>query len=205
MITRVNVVESESRHARMGGRIVIASLVVFASLLATPASAMWGVGANVGGTVLDPVGSGESTTRIGGPSSTLSSLRPGLRLSYSLEDTGGEAFFDVGYDATWQGDESARVLRLGGNFQYNFGKGSLRPFVTAGAGILNIAGGELRPATSGMVGGGVGVGIPLADGAGRLRLEARADRILESKYQGNVIIGESTLYAGVLGFDLWFR
>jgi hypothetical protein len=185
---------------------VVALLIVVASpFLVAPASAMWGVGANLGATVEDPVDPGESTTRIGAPASTLSTLRPGLRLSYSLEGTGSEAYFDVGFDGVWQGDENASVLRLGGNYQYNFGHGPVRPFVTGGAGLLNIGGSSFRDTMTGMVGGGVGVGIPLARGAGRFRVEARADRILEAKYQTVVIIGETTLYQFGVGFDLWMR
>ena len=83
--------------------------------------------------MLNPVDPGESTTLFGAPSSTISTLRPGFRLSYAVENTDGEAYFDLGYDARWQGSESARVLRLGGNFQYNFGRAGVRPFVTVAA------------------------------------------------------------------------
>jgi len=181
------------------------TIALASSLFAAPASATWGVGANLGVSVLNPVDPGESTTLFGAPSSTISTLRPGFRLSYAVENTDGEAYFDLGYDARWQGSESARVLRLGGNFQYNFGRAGVRPFVTVGAGILNISGSDFRPGTSGVLGGGVGVGFPVASGAGRLRMDVRADKILESKYQDNVIIGEATLYQLGLGFDLWIR
>ena len=190
-----------------------AAIALVSSLaLPLPASAMWSLGANLGVTIHNPSEDGDDTaTLVGIPTQTspFGSLRPGLRIGFAGEALTHEGFLDASYDAQYIDEFDVHALRLGANYQYNFSSGaSMRPYLTAGVGILNVGGDfglESVGATSLTYGGGVGLGFPVSDNAGRLRVEARADRIDEGEEDGVVLIGEATVINVTFGFDLWLR
>ena len=192
----------------------IAAFILASSLfLPQSASAMWSLGANLGFTIHNPSEEGDDTvTLVGIPTQTspFGTLRPGLRIGFAGEAIEHEGFLDASYDAQFVDEFDVHALRLGANYQYNFSPGaSMRPYLTAGIGILNIGGdfgfvGSVG-ATSLTYGGGVGLGFPVRDNAGRLRIEARADRIDEGEDDGDVIIQEATVINVTFGFDLWLQ
>ena len=190
-----------------------AAIVLVSSLaLPLPASAMWSLGANLGVTIHNPSEDGDDTaTLVGIPTQTspFGTLRPGLRIGYAGEALKHEGFLDTSYDAQYIDEFDVHAMRLGANYQYNFSPGaSMRPYLTAGIGILNVGGDfgfDSVGATSLTYGGGVGLGFPVSDNAGRLRVEARADRIDEGEDDGDVVIEEATVINVTFGFDLWLR
>jgi Outer membrane protein beta-barrel domain len=193
-------------------RRIVAIVLASSLALPLPASAMWSLGANLGVTFHDPSDEGDDTTTLVGiptQTSPFGTLRPGLRIGYAGEALQHEGFLDASYDAQYIDDFDIHAMRLGANYQYNFSPGaSMRPYLTAGVGILNL-GGDFGfasvGATSLTYGGGVGLGFPVSDNAGRLRVEARADRIDEGEDDGDVVIGEATVINVTFGFDLWLR
>jgi hypothetical protein len=60
-------------------------------------------------------------------------------------------------------------------------------------------------ATSLTFGGGFGVGFPVSNKAGRIRVEARMDKLDSADDDGITVIGEATVIQIGAGFDLWFR
>lgn len=177
-----------------------------------PALATWGVGANMGLTIHNPDGPGDDVTMFGVPTqaNALSSIRPGFRVSY----VGGakmthEGFLDLSYDRQSSDGDHLSTFRLAGNYQYNFTmSGSPRPYVTFGVGMFHEgfdAGGEDLGATSMTFGGGFGVGFPVSNGAGRIRVETRMDKLDNADDDGFPVIGEATVIQIGAGFDLWFR
>ena len=193
-------------------RFLLAALIA-TSFTFTPraADARGSLGANLGFTVHDPAESGDETaTLIGVPTQTspFATLRPGVRVGFTGTKMDHEGFLDLGYDGQFFEGDNIHAMRLGANYQYNFGSGSTHPFVTAGAGLMN-AGGEFGDesfgGTSVTFGGGVGVGFSVSQGAGRLRLEARVDKLDEADDDGVIVIEEATVWNIGFGFDLWMR
>jgi hypothetical protein len=191
-------------------RALILAALVLMSLAPAHSFAAWGLGANLGMTLHDPAESGaDNVTLIGFPSqaSVFTSLRPGLRVAYAGDSSPHEAYLDVSLDHEASHGDNFTAVRLGGNYQYNFNGSSFRPYVTAGLGVFsehaNFSGST--SATSMTFGGGAGIGFPVGNQAGRLRLEARFDKLQEGKDNGEVVIGEATIMSLLFGFDLWLR
>ncbi|HTM01815.1 MAG TPA: acyloxyacyl hydrolase [Candidatus Omnitrophota bacterium] len=191
-------------------RALILAALVLMSLAPAHSFAAWGLGANLGMTLHDPAESGaDNVTLIGFPSqaSVFTSLRPGLRVAYAGDSSPHEAYLDVSLDHEASNGDNFTAVRLGGNYQYNFNGSSFRPYVTAGLGVFsehaNFSGST--SATSMTFGGGAGIGFPVGNQAGRLRLEARFDKLQEGKDNGEVVIGEATIMSLLFGFDLWLR
>jgi len=195
-------------------RSFLAAVFALACIFAVtqPALATWGVGANMGFTIHNPQGPGDDVTMFGVPtqSNLISSIRPGLRVSY----TGGskmnhEGFLDLSYDRQSSGGESFSTFRLAGNYQYNFQMSSSpRPYVTFGVGMFHEGASEEFgdvSATAMTFGGGFGVGFPVSDKAGRIRVEARMDKLDDADDDGIPVIGEATVIGIGAGFDLWFK
>jgi outer membrane protein with beta-barrel domain len=194
-------------------RSIIVALFALASVLVMtqPAHATWGVGANMGLTIHNPEGPGDDVTMFGVPTQAnlLSSIRPGLRVSYTGTAMSHEGFLDLSYDRQSSGGDHLSAFRLAGNYQYNFTtSGSPRPYMTFGVGMfhegLSAGGGELG-ATAMTFGGGFGVGFPVSDKAGRIRVEARMDKLDSADDNGVTVIDEATVIQIGAGFDLWFR
>lgn len=190
----------------------IAILLVAVLALAPATSwADWELGANLGVTIHDPSEPGEdNVTFIGAPSgsSVFTSLRPGLRVGASSGARTHEAYLDLGYEHISSGGGSIHSTRLAGNYQYNFPGASVRPYVTAGLGIFNESADfdiGNTGATAMTFGGGAGLGLPVSDGAGRLRFEARYDKMQEGKHLGEVVIPEAGILSFLFGFDLWIH
>lgn len=194
-------------------RSILVSVLAVASILALtqPALATWGMGANVGVTIHNPEGPGDDVTMFGVPTQAnfISSLRPGLRVSYAGSKMDHEGFADVSYDRWSSAGDELNTLRLAGNYQYNFKTSqSYRPYVTFGIGMLHQSLGSGFgdvSATSMTFGGGAGLGFPVSQGAGRIRLEARVDKLDSADDNGVTVIGEATVIGIGAGFDLWFK
>ena len=194
-------------------RSIVVALFALASILVMtqPALATWGVGANMGVTIHNPEGPGDDVTMFGVPTqaNALSSIRPGLRVSYTGTAMSHEGFLDLSYDRQSSGGDHLSAFRLAGNYQYNFTtSGSPRPYLTFGVGMFHeglSAGGEELGATAMTFGGGFGVGFPVSDKAGRIRVEARMDKLDSADDNGVTVIGEATVIQIGAGFDLWFR
>lgn len=186
-------------------RRVLIAAVLLASVVLAPARAFsaWGLGANLGLTILNPSEIGAPNVTVVGVPALSTAFMPGLRFSAAEGAMVHEAYMDLGYFSESSEGESFHTMRLGGNYQYNFKGTSARPFLTAGVGIFNVGSGP--HATTFTFGGGAGVGLPVSDNAGRLRLEARVDKIKEGKSNGQVVIGETTAIQVLFGFDLWMR
>src|SRR5262245_15034951 len=122
-------------------RQFLAAIFALACILAAtqPAEATWGVGANAGLTIRNPEGPGDDVTTFGIPTqaNALSSIRPGLRVSYTGDvKTNHEGFLDLSYDRRSTEGDHLSTLRLAGNYQYNFQtSSSMRPYVTFGVGM----------------------------------------------------------------------
>jgi len=194
-------------------RSFLTVVFVLTCIVATtqPARATWGVGANLGVTIHNPEGPGDDVTMFGVPTqaNAFSSIRPGLRVSYTGSEMSHEGFADMSYDRQSSGGDHVSTLRLAGNYQYNFkSSGSPRPYVTFGVGMFHegfsTGGGDVG-ATSLTFGGGFGVGFPVSDKAGRIRVEARMDKLDSADDGGVTVIGEATVIQIGAGFDLWFR
>ena len=188
-------------------------LLALASILTLtqPALATWGLGANMGITIHNPKGPGDDVTMFGIPTqaNALSSIRPGLRVSYAGSKMDHEGFADLSYDRQSSGGDDLSTLRLAGNYQYNFTtSSSYRPYVTFGVGMfhesLGTGFGDVS-ATSMTFGGGFGLGFPVSKGAGRIRLEARMDKLDSADDNGVTVIDEATVIGIGAGFDLWFK
>jgi len=194
-------------------RSFLTAVFVLACIIATtqPAYATWGIGANMGVTIHNPQGAGDDVTMFGVPTqaNALSSIRPGLRVSYTGSQMNHEGFADLSYDRQSSGGDDLSTLRLAGNYQYNFkSSGSPRPYVTFGVGMFHEGidtGFGALSATSLTFGGGFGVGFPVSDKAGRIRVEARMDKLDSADDNGITVIGEATVIQIGAGFDLWFR
>lgn len=186
-------------------------VIVFLGLSASPARAVVSLGANLGLSIYDPTEEGaDGITMIAFPSqgSLLSSVRPGLRVGFAGERMNHEGYLDLSLDSYSSDGDELHSIRLGGNYQYNFGSGGKsHPYLTAGIGLLNqgASNGESVGATSLTYGGGLGVGFPVSDGAGRLRVELRLDHVDEGADAGNIVISEATVYQVTFGFDLWMK
>jgi hypothetical protein len=192
--------------------IVVAPFALASILVMTqPALATWGLGANMGVTIHNPEGGGGDITMFGVPTqaNALSSIRPGLRVSYTGSAMSHEGFLDLSYDRQSSEGDHLSTLRLAGNYQYNFTtSGSPRPYLTFGVGMfhegLETGFGDLG-ATALTFGGGFGVGFPVSDKAGRIRVEARMDKLDSADDDGITVIGEATVVQIGAGFDLWFK
>jgi hypothetical protein len=193
-------------------RSFLTVVFILTSIVATtqPAFATWGVGANMGFTIHNPEGPGDDVTMFGAPTqANATSIRPGLRVSYTGSEMSHEGFADVSYDRQSSGGDHVSTLRFAGNYQYNFkSSGSPRPYVTFGVGMFHegfsTGGGDVG-ATSLTFGGGFGVGFPVSKKAGRIRVEARMDKLDSADDGGVTVIGEATVIQIGAGFDLWFR
>jgi lipid A 3-O-deacylase PagL len=186
---------------------VLAAVLATVLIAPAPALAKWSLGANLGLTVYDPTEPGSANvTMIGVPTGTsvFTSIRPGLRVGFTDEAMDHEPYLDLGFDQQSSGGESFRATRLGANYQYNFHEATVRPYVTAGAGIYGVHGPGVS-STSLTFGGGAGIGIPVSGGAGRLRVEGRYDHLGEGKQNGSVVIDEAHVIQLSFGFDLWMR
>ncbi|HET7497602.1 MAG TPA: outer membrane beta-barrel protein [Candidatus Eisenbacteria bacterium] len=191
-------------------RALILAAFVLMSFVPVQAFAAWGLGANLGMTLHNPAETGsDNVTLIGFPSqaSVFTSLRPGLRVGFAGDSSPHEVYLDVSLDHEASGGDSFTAVRLGGNYQYNFSGTSFRPYLTAGLGVFSEHAdfSSSTSATSMTFGGGAGVGFPIGDQAGRLRLEARYDKLQEGKDNGDVVIGEAGITSLLFGFDLWLR
>jgi len=195
-------------------RPYLAALFALALIPVTtqPALATWGVGANLGLTIHNPEGPGDDVTMFSVPTqaNALASIKPGLRVSYTGNvKTNHEGFLDLSYDRQSSDGDHLSTLRLAGNYQYNFQtSSSMRPYVTFGIGMFHEgfdSGGENLGATSMTFGGGFGVGFPVSNGAGRIRVETRMDKLDSADDDGIPVIGEATVIQIGAGFDLWFR
>lgn len=191
-------------------RALIPAALVLMSFVPVHAFAAWGLGANMGMTLHNPAESGsDNVTLIGVPSqaSVFTSLRPGLRVGFAGDSSPHEVYLDVSLDHVASGGDSFTAVRLGGNYQYNFSGTTFRPYLTAGLGVFSehAAFTQSTSATSMTFGGGAGVGFPVGNQAGRLRLEARFDKLQEAKDNGDVVIGEAGITSLLFGFDLWLR
>ena len=195
-------------------RPYLTAVVVLASILVAPrpAAATWGIGANVGVTIHNPSeGGGDNTTLVGIPTqaSVLSTIRPGMRVSYTGAAMDHEGFADLSYDSQSSGGDHINAFRLAGNYQYNFStSGGPRPYVTAGVGIFHegveIGTGSVG-ATAVTFGGGFGVGFPVSQKSGRIRVEARMDALDHGEDNGVIVFDKATVMQIGAGFDLWFR
>jgi len=195
-------------------RSFLTAVFVLSCLAAStqPAHATWGVGANLGLTIHNPDGPGDDVTMFAIPTqaNAFASIKPGLRVSYTGNvKTNHEGFLDLSYDRQSSDGDHLSTLRLAGNYQYNFTmSGSPRPYVTFGVGMFHegfdTGGGDLG-ATSMTFGGGFGVGFPVSDKAGRIRVEARMDKLDNADDDGFPVIGEATVIQIGAGFDLWFK
>ncbi|HEX5030430.1 MAG TPA: outer membrane beta-barrel protein [Candidatus Eisenbacteria bacterium] len=194
-------------------RSFLSAVLALVAILAVtqPAQATWGVGANLGLTIHNPEGPGDDVTMFGAPTQAnlLSSIRPGLRVSYTGTAMSHEGFLDLSYDRQSSDGDHLSTFRLAGNYQYNFTMtGSPRPYVTFGVGMfhegLGSEFGDLG-ATAMTFGGGFGVGFPVSDKAGRIRAEVRMDKLDHAEDDGDPVIGEATVIQIGAGFDLWFK
>ena len=194
-------------------RSFLTAVLALACVVATaqPAQAMWSLGANLGFTVHDPADpDDDGYTFVGiptAPSAFFLTPRPGLRVGFAGEKMDHEGFLDLGYDGFYFQSDNIQAMRIGGNYQYNFGSSGMRPFVTAGVGLFRVGAdsGESISATSMTYGAGAGVGFPVSQGVGRLRVEARFDKQQEADDDGNVIVDEATIWNIGFGFDLWIK
>lgn len=183
--------------------------MLFLGPIATPAHAVVSLGANLGVSIYDP-SDGDGVTMIGVPSQTglISSVRPGLRFGFAGQRLNHEGFLDLSLDTYASDGDELHSVRLAGNYQYNFGgSGGTRPYLTAGVGLLNQGGGngETVGATSLTYGGALGVGFPVSDGSGRLRLEVRLDRVEEGEDGSLLVIQAANVFNVTFGFDLWMK
>jgi hypothetical protein len=186
--------------------LIAAGLLVSVVLAPARAFSAWGLGANLGLSILNPSEIGVPNATVVGVPAQSTAFMPGLRFSMTEGTMVHEAYVDLGYFGESSEGDHFHTMRLGGNYQYNFKGTSARPFLTAGVGIFNVGSGAGGPhATTFTFGGGAGVGFPVSDNAGRLRLEARVDKIREGRSNGEIVIGETTAIQVLFGFDLWVR
>ena len=116
---------------------IVAALILVCALplsAAPPALADISVGTNFGVAIHSPEDGGDNTTLVGVPSqaSLIGTIRPGLRIGGAGSKRDHEGYLDLSYDGISSGGSSFHALRLGLNYQYNFGGGSFRPFLTIG-------------------------------------------------------------------------
>lgn len=190
-------------------RITLAALALV-MVGTVPARADISVGTSLGLAIHDPEGSGQSTTLIGIPSQAgvVSTVRPGFRFGTAVEDRKHEGYADITFDRQSSGGSSLHALRLGVNYQYNFDPTKSAPYVTFGGGLYNISadgGFGSAGATSGTIGGGFGLGVPVSENHGRFRVEARVDHLFEGDDGGFTLIDAANVFQLNLGFDLWMK
>ncbi|HET9951763.1 MAG TPA: outer membrane beta-barrel protein [Candidatus Eisenbacteria bacterium] len=192
------------RRVHSTATLILGSALLLAT--ATPALADISVGTNFGVAIYSPEEGGDNSTLIGVPSQAglIGTIRPGLRVGGAGEKRDHEGYVDLSYDAISSNGSGIHALRIGANYQYNFGGSSTRPYLTFGGGIYNV-GGESVSATSPTFGGGVGLGVPLSENHGRFRIEFRLDHLNEGKDGGDVVIDAANVYQFTAGFDLWMK
>lgn len=198
------------------GSVVAVALLVSA---AAPASAMnWSLGANLGLSIVSPDSKYdvEDRTIFGWPSApdfAFDSPLAGIRVGFTGEQPAHEIYVDSGVSyASVKDAGSQRSVVITANYQYNFGTGSVAPYLTAGAGFvlggLKIESSDPTVAvdvsgTGAIFGGGVGLRHKMGNGHGTMRGEVRFDRTTEGKDGDIPVIFESNVFGIKLGFDLW--
>jgi hypothetical protein len=192
------------RPARCGLLLVF----VLALVSGPAAAAQWGLGSNLGMSIIFPSG-GDAETAVawsGHPAYFI----PGLRLSVRTDDARQCYFLDTGF-ATISRETLGQTSFQGTlNAQYAFGsKRGTVPFVQAGAGVASRwvrdlgPGGQSVNPMSMVIGGAVGLQKNVAKGAGTIRAELRYDFVTEGEDLGIILIPESSVVGLRLGFDLW--
>lgn len=155
-------------------------------------------------TIHHVIGASENLTILGLPGSP-AFFQPAFRLGYLPGGETHEVYLDAGMLSLSGGGDTQRLTTAMLNYQFNFKSASkTHPYVTAGIGLYNdhVSGGGM---TSGLGGAGLGVRHWVAEDHGSIRLEARFDRLGESKIFDFTRIPKSNLVTFKLGFDLWMK
>jgi hypothetical protein len=199
-------------------RLVVPALLLalLAVVPAAPAAAInWGIGADLGYNIFMPSSDYEgyeNLNTIGLPmGSPLFGELPGfggLRVSFTGEQPTHEVWLGTNLNYYSSEGTSLNMLGLNVNYQYNFGTGGVKPYVTAGAGLTRMGyspdDGDGMSAMSTTFGGGVGVTQKM--GTGRLRAELRYDQVSEGKDSDDYIVILKGANLGFkVGFDLFSK
>ena len=185
--------------------MIVAVLVLFAQ----PARAMnWSLGTNLGLVIVDPTEEdSDSVTLFGWPSQGFLTIigAPGLRLGFIGESPHHQFYIDSGLSMISTDGADLNTMQFSGNYQFNFGRGSTQPYLTAGGGFVNFNSEDFlfdESVTTAVFGAGLGVQHRLGHGRGSLRAEVRLDRVIEDD---DGVIPESNNIGLKLGFDLWMN
>lgn len=182
--------------------IPLTAVALFGLLLAPPAFASLSLGSNLGVVLANPE-FGDNTVAVGVPSGagTFPLLEPGLRIGFKGEGSAVEGYFDTGFILVSSGGATAHSLEATANFQDNFRPESdASAYLTAGAGFVNTGNSGdpyFSSTTNFLFGGGLGLWRKVGNDNGRVRVEARYDRLAGDDNAG--LIGLK------LGFDLWMN
>lgn len=173
------------------------------AILPSVSRAAVSLGTNLGLTIHHQ--SGEPTTVVESPSSA-ANLQPGLRIGVSMRDPHTEFYLNTGFSYLSHYGSSNSAIEVTGNFQSNFSpEARTTPYLTAGAGFLNMGSSEGPSgsvnATSMVLGGGFGISRRVAERYGRLRMEVRYDLATKA----SPFIGKANMFGLRLGFDLWMK
>lgn len=168
------------------------------ALLPTASRAEFSLGTNLGLTFHRLSGAGSSTTLIEWPNSA-GDYEPGLRVGFRPADLHHEIYVNSGLISQSHSGSNFHVVEATLNYQYNLlPDDATTAYLTVGGGLLSVGSSSSPSATSGLLGGGLGVRFRVSEGHGSLRAEARYDRLGESDR-----LHEASLFGVRLGFDLW--
>ncbi len=181
-------------------------------LLPGTSAAELSLGANLGLTVYKFSNDKHVTTLIEWPASA-ASMQPGLRVGFRPSGSHHEVYLNTGLEYESRQGSDAHEFEATANYQYSLSPDAgVTPYATAGGGLISQTleypyydyygyVESVRTATLGVYGGGLGVAFRVANGAGRLRAEARYDRVPK----GDRIYYSTGLFGIRLGFDLWMK
>ena len=171
----------------------------FGSAMASQTS----LGANYGITFYHPNSPDGNTVIIGLPASAVT-FQPGIRLGVLDERMQNELYFDAGV-LLLTGDGDTHLFEITANYQRALSpEKDTSPYVTAGVGVIS-AGAYGTGAVSPVFGGGLGLRAKLNNGHGAIRVEVRADQVVEGNDRGTRVIESATLVGFKGGFDIWLK
>jgi len=152
---------------------------------------------------------GDGLTKFAWPSASdpfFYTFSPGLRLTFGLGESARQALYlDSGLSSYAISGESLTMVQFMLGYQMCFSAAATAPYLTGGAGMMVLGGGEGEAWSNPVLGGGLGVRHTLAHGKGAFRAELNLDRQFEVMRRGDVVSQALTVIGLKIGFDLHLK